>query len=143
MILTVDRQPPKLPSMQTATQRRRIAVFDSGVGGLTVLGAVHAALPWVDLRFLGDTARLPYGTKSASTVERYALQASKKLVEVPVDALVVACNTASSCAIPALQAAYPFPVLGVIGPTRLNYARIVPVVDYTAQVISAMVARKK
>lgn len=102
--------------MTTAPQRRRIAVFDSGVGGLTVLGAVHAALPWVDLRFLGDTARLPYGTKSASTVERYALQASKKLVEVPVDALVVACNTASSCAIPALRDAYPFPVLGVIDP---------------------------
>jgi glutamate racemase len=65
---------------------------------------------------LGDTARLPYGTKSASTVERYALQASKKLVEVPVDALVVACNTASSCAIPALRDAYDFPVLGVIDP---------------------------
>lgn len=99
-----------------APPRRRVAVFDSGVGGLTVLGAIHAALPGVDLHFLGDTARLPYGTKSASTVEKYALQASKKLVESPVDALVVACNTASACAIPALRAAYDFPVLGVIEP---------------------------
>lgn len=95
----------------------RIAVFDSGVGGLTVVGAVHAALPWVSIRFLGDTARLPYGTKSASTVERYALQASAALcLGEQVDVLVVACNTASACALPALRAAYPFPVLGVIGP---------------------------
>ena len=102
--------------MIEAPQRRRIAVFDSGVGGLTVLGAIHAALPDADLRFLGDTARLPYGTKSAATVERYALQASRMLVSSPVDALVVACNTASACALPALRQAYPFPVLGVIEP---------------------------
>ena len=98
----------------------RIAVFDSGVGGLTVVGAVHAALPWLDIRFLGDTARLPYGTKSASTVVRYAMQASAALVqsegEEPVSALVVACNTASACALPALRETYPFPVLGVIEP---------------------------
>lgn len=111
--LTRRPLPITLPLME---KRRRIAVFDSGVGGLTVMGAVHQALPGVDLRFLGDTARLPYGTKSASTVEKYALQASKKLVEVPVDALVVACNTASACAIPALREAYDFPVLGVIEP---------------------------
>ena len=100
--------------------RVRIAVFDSGVGGLTVVGAVHAALPWLDIRFLGDTARLPYGTKSASTVVRYALQASSALVrsegEDAVAALVVACNTASACALPALREAYDFPVLGVIDP---------------------------
>jgi len=98
----------------------RIAVFDSGVGGLTVVGAVHGALPWLDIRFLGDTARLPYGTKSASTVVRYALQASAALVQsadqAPVSALVVACNTASACALPALRETYPFPVLGVIEP---------------------------
>jgi len=95
---------------------RRIAVFDSGVGGLTVVGAVHAALPWLGIRFLGDTARLPYGTKSASTVVKYALQASAHLVAQPVDALVVACNTASACALPELRAAYDFAVLGVIEP---------------------------
>ena len=95
----------------------RAGIFDSGVGGLTVLAAIHRALPGLGLRFLGDTARLPYGTKSAETVERYALQASHKLLgEGDVDALVVACNTASACALPALQARYAVPVFGVIGP---------------------------
>ena len=100
-----------------ATGCARIAVFDSGVGGLTVLAAVHAALPHLNLRFLGDTARLPYGTKSAQTVERYALQAAQCLLrDGAVDALVVACNTASSCALPALRAALDVEVLGVIEP---------------------------
>lgn len=91
-------------------------MFDSGVGGLTVVGAVHAAMPWLDVCFLGDTARLPYGTKSAATVEKYALQASAALVQGRVDALVVACNTASACALPALRDTYAFDVLGVIDP---------------------------
>jgi glutamate racemase len=93
-----------------------VAVFDSGVGGLTVALAVHGALPWLDVRFLGDTARLPYGTKSASTVEKYALQAAARLVDADTDALVVACNTASACALPALRAGHAIPVLGVIEP---------------------------
>jgi glutamate racemase len=93
-----------------------VAVFDSGVGGLTVVGALHAALPGLDIRFLGDTARLPYGTKSAETVTRYALQAAAKLVDTGVDALVVACNTASSCALPALREAFGIPVFGVVEP---------------------------
>lgn len=97
-------------------RRARVAVFDSGVGGLTVVGALHAALPGLDIRFLGDTARLPYGTKSAETVTRYALQAAAKLVDTGVDALVVACNTASSCALPALRDAFGIPVLGVVEP---------------------------
>lgn len=95
----------------------RIAVFDSGVGGLTVLDAVHRALPGLDLRFLGDTARLPYGTKSAETVTRYALQAAARLMaDHGTDALVVACNTVSSCALPALRSAFGTRVLGVIEP---------------------------
>jgi len=95
----------------------RVAVFDSGVGGLTVLRAVRRRLPGIDLRFLGDTARLPYGTKSAETVARYALQASARLVgDGDVAALVVACNTASACALPALRARWSIPVLGVIAP---------------------------
>lgn len=95
----------------------RIAVFDSGVGGLTVLEAIHRTLPGLHLRFLGDTARLPYGTKSAETVTRYALQATARLLDDgQVDALVVACNTASSCALPALQERHGIPVLGVIAP---------------------------
>lgn len=96
----------------------RVAIFDSGVGGLTVTKAVVDALPGAHVRYLGDTARLPYGTKSASTVARYALQAASALVRdgADVDAMVVACNTASSCALPALQERYGFPVLGVIEP---------------------------
>jgi glutamate racemase len=94
-----------------------IAVFDSGVGGLTVLRALRAALPAEDFVYLGDTARLPYGTKSADTVSRYALQASDALVARGAKCLVVACNTASSVAIPALAARFaPLPVIGVIEP---------------------------
>lgn len=99
----------------------RIAIFDSGVGGLTVAGAVHRALPAAHIRYLGDTARLPYGTKSASTVTRYALQAAEALMAgprsgAPISALVVACNTASSCALPALEAHFDLPVIGVVEP---------------------------
>lgn len=96
----------------------RIAIFDSGVGGLTVAGAIRRALPGADLRYLGDTARLPYGTKSAATVTRYALQAAAALLNdgQRTDALVVACNTASSCALPALEARFALPVIGVVEP---------------------------
>ncbi len=115
---------PVPPSFPAVARPPRIAVFDSGVGGLTVLAAVHQALPSLDLRFLGDTARLPYGTKSAETVTRYALQASARLMrDGAVEALVVACNTASSCAIPALQQHYDVPVLGVIEPGALAAAK--------------------
>lgn len=94
-----------------------IGVFDSGVGGLTVLRALRARLPEHGFLYLGDTARLPYGTKSAETVRRYALQAASVLVERRVDALVVACNTASAVALEALEARWPeLPVLGVIEP---------------------------
>ncbi|MFZ4577621.1 MAG: glutamate racemase [Myxococcota bacterium] len=108
--------PPLQPDDRSAP---RIAVFDSGVGGLTVVGAVHKAMPWLGIRFLGDTARLPYGTKSAETVVRYAIQASAALMREPAAALVVACNTASSCALPALREIYGVPVLGVIEPGAL------------------------
>lgn len=92
-----------------------IGMFDSGVGGLTVLDAVRRRMPQEDLLYLGDTARLPYGTKSGDTITRYALQATRKLVEQQVKMLVVACNTASSVALPALQRAYPdIPVIGVV-----------------------------
>jgi glutamate racemase len=94
-----------------------IGVFDSGIGGLTVLRALLARLPGESFVYLGDTARLPYGTKTASTVERYALQAVDELTRRGVKALVIACNTASSAALPALQAAHPgLPVIGVIEP---------------------------
>ncbi len=92
-----------------------IGLFDSGVGGLTVLAAMHRAMPGEDYAYLGDTARLPYGTKSPETIIRYALQASKKLIDMGVKVLVVACNTASAVALPSLRQAYPStPVIGVI-----------------------------
>jgi glutamate racemase len=101
-----------------------IAVFDSGVGGLTVLRALRAALPAEDFVYLGDTARLPYGTKSANTVSRYATQAAAALVDRGAKCLVVACNTASSVAIPALAARFaPMPVLGVVEPGAEAAAR--------------------
>jgi glutamate racemase len=93
-----------------------IGVFDSGMGGLTVMRALAARLPKESFLYLGDTARLPYGTKSADTVRRYALQASRVLMERGVKMVVVACNTASVAA-PALQEALAvLPVIGVIEP---------------------------
>ncbi len=94
-----------------------IGVFDSGVGGLTVLNALREALPNENLVYLGDTARVPYGTKSAVSVMRYAEQAVKALQARHIKTIVVACNTASAMALEHLQACYPMlPVLGVIEP---------------------------
>jgi len=94
-----------------------IGVFDSGVGGLTVLKALREKLPFEDFLYLGDTARLPYGTKSAHSVTRYALQAAKLLVDRRVKILIVACNTASAIALPSLlELFHPLPIIGVIAP---------------------------
>lgn len=94
-----------------------IGVFDSGVGGLTVLRALHERLPQEDFVYLGDTARLPYGTKSPETIVRYARQASSLLKARGIKLLVIACNTASAHAISALQQdEAPTPVIGVIEP---------------------------
>jgi glutamate racemase len=94
-----------------------IGVFDSGVGGLTVLRAIRAALPRESAVYLGDTARVPYGTKSRDSVLRYSLQASHQLVERGIKLLVVACNTASALSLPELRAELaPLPVLGVVEP---------------------------
>jgi glutamate racemase len=102
---------------QHAAAHAPIGVFDSGVGGLTVLRALVAALPHEDFIYLGDTARLPYGTKSAASIRRYALQAAALLRERGVKCLVVACNTASAVALDALAAEFaPVPVLGVVEP---------------------------
>ena len=93
-----------------------IGVFDSGMGGLTVMRALMARLPNERFVYLGDTARLPYGTKSADTVRRYALQAAHALTARGVKMVVVACNTAS-VSLPALKDALaPLPVVGVIEP---------------------------
>lgn len=94
-----------------------IGVFDSGVGGLTVLRALRRQLPDRDFHYLGDTARLPYGTKSAASVVRYAEQAADVLVARNLSALVIACNTASAVALDDLRARYaPLPVIGVVEP---------------------------
>src|SRR6204780_3573915 len=94
-----------------------IGVFDSGFGGLTVLRALIERLPHACFAFLGDTARLPYGSKSRRTIARYAAQSAQFLVnEQGAEFLVIACNTASALALDAIQDAAPVPVLGVIEP---------------------------
>ena len=93
-----------------------IGIFDSGVGGLTVYRALHEQLPQERFVYLGDTARVPYGTKSLATVERYAVENARFLAAHGVKILVVACNTASALALPAIRASVGVPVVGVIEP---------------------------
>ncbi|TAM46031.1 MAG: glutamate racemase [Acidobacteria bacterium] len=98
------------------TDARPIAIFDSGIGGLTVLAALRRRLPAERFVYLGDTARLPYGTKSAETVVRYAVRAAGFLAGHDAKLLVVACNTVSASALPALEEAMEVPVVGVVAP---------------------------
>lgn len=94
-----------------------IGVFDSGMGGLTVLRALREALPYESFIYLGDTARLPYGTKSPSTVQQYAVQMARLLVERNIKALVIACNTATTAALAHLKTMLPdLPIMGVVEP---------------------------
>jgi len=93
-----------------------IGIFDSGVGGLTVYRAMHEHLPNERFVYLGDTARVPYGTKSLATVERYAVENARFLAAHGIKMLVVACNTASALALPAIRSALEIDVVGVIGP---------------------------
>lgn len=95
---------------------RAIGIFDSGVGGLTVLRELHRQVPAEFLIYLGDTARVPYGTKSAQTVRRYAQEAARFLNSQKVKLLVVACNTASAVALQDLAEIHRLPVVGVIEP---------------------------
>jgi glutamate racemase len=92
----------------------KIGVFDSGVGGLTVLGALMKQLPSADYVYLGDTARLPYGSKSQATIARYAVSSARFLIEEGAEFLVIACNTASALALDPIKEAVRVPVLGVI-----------------------------
>jgi glutamate racemase len=103
--------------MTDMSDDRPIGVFDSGVGGLTVLRALKAALPNESTVYLGDTARVPYGTRSANTVITYAVNNARTLVKHgDIKCLVVACNTVSAVAIEALRDAVDIPVVGVIEP---------------------------
>ena len=95
---------------------RPIGVFDSGIGGLTVVKALRDLLPNENIFYLGDTARVPYGTKSLVTVERYAVENARFLGQHGIKLLVVACNTASALALPAIRSALKIDVVGVIGP---------------------------
>jgi glutamate racemase len=93
-----------------------IGIFDSGVGGLTVVHALRRALPREEILYLGDTARVPYGSKSPETVARYSLACARFLLDRGIKLLLVACNTASAHAIPALTAAVGVPVIGAVEP---------------------------
>ncbi|WP_165077864.1 MULTISPECIES: glutamate racemase [unclassified Desulfovibrio] len=109
--------------MQEA-QHLPIALFDSGVGGLTVFKALARRLPAENLLYLGDTARLPYGTKGRETIIQYTLLAARALVERGVKMLVVACNTATAAALPTLRREFaPLPVVGVVEPGAAAAAR--------------------
>jgi glutamate racemase len=108
-----------LPNRDFTASRRDlpIGVFDSGVGGLTVLRALRQHLPHERFTYLGDTARLPYGTKSRDSVLRYSVQATEFLIQRGIKYLVIACNTASSVAVEELRERFaPVPVIGVIEP---------------------------
>ncbi len=97
-------------------RQRPIGIFDSGLGGLTVVRAVVERLPSEELVYLGDTARVPYGSKSADTVARYSLMSARFLIDRGVKILLVACNTASAYALDRLRAELPLPVLGAVEP---------------------------
>lgn len=96
--------------------QRPIGIFDSGIGGLTVLHEIHKRLPDENTIYLGDTARVPYGIRSPETVIRYALESARFLVSRNIKVLVVACNSASAVSIDILRNAFSLPIIGVIEP---------------------------
>lgn len=100
-----------------------IGVFDSGIGGLTVVKALRDLLPHEDIFYIGDTARIPYGSKSPSTVERYSVEIARLLLAENAKAIVVACNSASSVALPRLRSELSVPVIGVIEPGAMAAAK--------------------
>ena len=106
----------KLVNDELKVNELPIGIFDSGVGGLTVYRALHDLLPNEHFIYLGDTARVPYGTKSMATVERYAIENSQFLASRGIKMLVVACNTASALALPKIRESIGLDVVGVIGP---------------------------
>jgi len=101
-----------------------IGIFDSGVGGLTVFKEVISLLPHEDIIYLGDTARVPYGTRSPQTVMKYSQEITGFLVRQGIKLLVVACNTSSAVSLPALQKAHAMPIIGVIDPGARRAAEI-------------------
>jgi glutamate racemase len=123
-----------------------VGVFDSGVGGLTVLRELLRTMPQAHYSYLGDTARLPYGSKSAATVTRYAVSSSKFLVEQGAEFLVIACNTATALALSEIEASVNVPVVGVITPgaeaaAALTRSRRVDVIGTAATIASHAYAK--
>ncbi len=102
--------------MKQDTARAPIGIFDSGLGGLTVAKAVMQLLPYEDIVYFGDTARLPYGTKSPASIVRFSRQNAEVLLEYKVKAIVIACNSSASYALRLLKRELDVPVLGVIEP---------------------------
>ncbi|WP_028453694.1 glutamate racemase [Chitinilyticum aquatile] len=100
--------------MQTSLPQHPIGVFDSGVGGLTVVRALMDRLPFENIIYFGDTARVPYGVKSVATIEHYTQQIADFLIRQPVKVLIIACNTMAAVAADKVRAASPVPVLDVI-----------------------------
>lgn len=107
---------PQTHPATSSTKSPTIGVFDSGFGGLTVLRALLPLIPGAHYIYLGDTARLPYGSKSRETIARYAVSSAKFLHEQGADLLVIACNTATALALEDIQQALPIPVIGVVQP---------------------------
>jgi glutamate racemase len=103
---------------------KAIGIFDSGVGGLTVLKEIFKVLPQEDTIYLGDTARVPYGTKSPETVTRYAHEITSFLVERDIKLLVAACNTASAVSLESLKDRFAIPIVGVIEPGARRAAAV-------------------
>lgn len=95
---------------------QKVGIFDSGVGGLTVAKEVKAKFPHLDIFYLGDTARLPYGDKSEETIINYSYKNAKFLLTFGIDLLIVACNTSSSFSLPFLEKEFQFPIAGMINP---------------------------
>jgi glutamate racemase len=115
-LLNIGTHQSAIGNRQSAITSLPIGIFDSGVGGLTVYRALHEHLPNERFVYLGDTARVPYGTKSLATVERYAVENAQFLAARGIKLLVVACNTASALALPAIRHALSVDVASVIGP---------------------------
>ncbi len=125
---------------------RPVGIFDSGIGGLTVVKEIRNILPREKLIYLGDTARVPYGTRSPGTIKTFAVQLAKILLQKNVKALVIACNTISATSLPEIKKLSPLPVLGVIEPTvsealRLTQSQSLAVIGTTATINSGIYAR--
>jgi glutamate racemase len=145
---TIEIVKSEISNQQSAIRNSElpIGIFDSGVGGLTVYRALHERLPDEHFVYLGDTARVPYGTKSLSTVERYAIENAKFLEAHGIKLLVVACNTASALALPAIREAVSVPVVGVIEPgaraaVEVAAKKVIGVIATEATVQSGAYAR--